>query len=111
MDYREYERDMYRRDGYPEGWGRERRSIDYDPHGRVIERYRVRRDFEGFGGRPEPDRWRDRPVEGWHGGHGGHSGTEGGWRGWVGGEGFAPRGHEAEYYGRRDETWGRGFDE
>lgn len=111
MDYREYERDMYRRDGYPEGWGRERRGVDYDPHGRVIERYRVRRDFEGYGGRPEPDRWRDRPVDDWH--HGGHAGrVEGGWRGWVGGEGFAPRGHEPEYYGRRDEgVWERRHDD
>jgi hypothetical protein len=111
MDYREYERDMYRRDGYPEGWGRQRRSIDYDPHGRVIERYRARRDFEGYGGRPDPDRWRDRPVDDWRGDRGGQAPREGGWHGWVGGEGFAPRGHEAEYWGRRDEGWGRGFDE
>src|SRR5688572_28483181 len=28
---------------------------------------------------------------------------QGGWRGWVGGEGFAPRGREAEYYRRLEE--------
>ena len=105
MDYREYGPDMYRRDGYPEGWGRERRSVDYEPRGRVVERYRVRRNFEGFGGRPDPDRWRDRSVEGWRPEHGDARGGDAdrGWHGWVGGEGFAPRGREG--------GWERGFED
>jgi hypothetical protein len=121
MDYREYERDMYRRDGYPEGWGRERRTVDYDPHGRVVERYRVRRDFEGYGGAPEPDRWRDRPLEDMRGPAHQHGRVEGGWRGWVGGEGFSPRHREGGWrehderhehrHGYRHEGWDRGFED